>query len=1005
MNVGALWAQMGLDIQLLKAGAAAAKQELNFLESTTAKFSSAVNWALKGAFAGVSVAAFTSEVMKSINVLDQFKVSIIQIAAQIATMQGPDKVSEHYAQAKIYAGQLVEKLKEVDDQSFANNDLLMAMAQTMTLQGVIMDTNNKKQVDSFTALSNAIAMYTVGQNQQIQAHQEIRALMSGETNQGSMLAKQIDDMAKRSGHYKNGLKDIVRLGKEHRDTLERLQPFLAGIIAAAPDIQNTWQAVTSSFQTMVGVLRKKVFADVYETIVKYGSQAVSYMKKHGDSIANTLKNIMDVMVTGAKVATVYFAVFVAAPAIINLASVALARFQVQMALASMEMGKCTIVARMWAFVVGTQTVQAAWAAAGAMSRLAMVTKTLFAFFVGWEIGKYLSEQFETVRLLGVALAAGLDKLFTRIVYGWAAASKALKGDFSGAKQIWEYGSAEVKRKDDFYAQSFYEQTNEQMNKKPAGPVATVPKIPAAPPATSKDKGLKQLEDARLAYLQAVADKELAILKNTNAEKLAIMNSLNTQGLVSTKTYLDEKYALETASIQAEIDKLKKSVEERQAVVDKLQSKKGKQAEIYQEKTKVEQNLTKIADLEEQLKEKRIAYNDEVRKSVEELESTYVGMQAQVADTIGKYEEAARLKVQQQKDTPQRRAIETAATVDGNERAKALKAELDRMDELTIAKGKQQDLDKAMAVALADYETRLAVISSKEQEYELSTADASNQRIAIYQSELVLLKERQKQQETFTADGVTAYQALAAQIQQVNEKLLEQQRVAREQSASLQLGMIYGLKEYQKQLLTMYQQGQTVVTRIANEMESTFSNFFDNILQGKIDSATDAFKAFGDAVVKIFADMLAKMTMASIMGESDKGLASFIKTGIGLVGSLFGGGGGAVGDDFWALEGYVEPSAKGNIYSSPSLSAYSNKVVSEPTVFQFAKGTGLMGEAGSEAIMPLARTSTGDLGVKVAGNTQEINISVPINLEGYNKLSAELRENVERVVYETIERHS
>lgn len=59
-------------------------------------------------------------------------------------------------------------------------------------------------------------------------------------------------------------------------------------------------------------------------------------------------------------------------------------------------------------------------------------------------------------------------------------------------------------------------------------------------------------------------------------------------------------------------------------------------------------------------------------------------------------------------------------------------------------------------------------------------------------------------------------------------------------------------------------------------------------------------------------------------------------------------------------------AKGNVYSSPSLSAYSNGVFSSPQVFAFAKGAGVFGEAGPEAIMPLARTSSGDLGVQVAG---------------------------------------
>ena len=48
------------------------------------------------------------------------------------------------------------------------------------------------------------------------------------------------------------------------------------------------------------------------------------------------------------------------------------------------------------------------------------------------------------------------------------------------------------------------------------------------------------------------------------------------------------------------------------------------------------------------------------------------------------------------------------------------------------------------------------------------------------------------------------------------------------------------------------------------------------------------------------------------------------------------------------------------------SAFSNSIVSQPTLFRFADGTGMMGEAGPEAIMPLARDSQGRLGVRYEG---------------------------------------
>ena len=70
-------------------------------------------------------------------------------------------------------------------------------------------------------------------------------------------------------------------------------------------------------------------------------------------------------------------------------------------------------------------------------------------------------------------------------------------------------------------------------------------------------------------------------------------------------------------------------------------------------------------------------------------------------------------------------------------------------------------------------------------------------------------------------------------------------------------------------------------------------------------------------------------------------------------SVFGGGGMIP----------LVPNAKGGVYSSAGLSSYSGSVVSKPTVFPFAKGAGLMGEAGPEAILPLTRGANGKLGVQ------------------------------------------
>jgi len=81
-----------------------------------------------------------------------------------------------------------------------------------------------------------------------------------------------------------------------------------------------------------------------------------------------------------------------------------------------------------------------------------------------------------------------------------------------------------------------------------------------------------------------------------------------------------------------------------------------------------------------------------------------------------------------------------------------------------------------------------------------------------------------------------------------------------------------------------------------------------------------------------------------------------------------------------LPGAPVKSAKGNVFNSPGLSSFSGSVVSRPTLFPFASGIGLMGEAGAEAILPLKRGSDGKLGVS-GGGGGAVTVSVSVDASG------------------------
>ncbi|MEX9950497.1 phage tail tape measure protein [Providencia alcalifaciens] len=144
---------------------------------------------------------------------------------------------------------------------------------------------------------------------------------------------------------------------------------------------------------------------------------------------------------------------------------------------------------------------------------------------------------------------------------------------------------------------------------------------------------------------------------------------------------------------------------------------------------------------------------------------------------------------------------------------------------------------------------------------------------------------------------------------------------------------------------------------ASATQSAMSGMVNNISDMLVGNKAD-WKSWAIDVLKSIDKVLINMALVQSMK---------------VAGSYFGGG-------FGSLISSIVPNAKGGVYDSPSLSSYSGQIVNSPTMFAFAKGAGLMGEAGPEAIMPLTRGSDGSLGVRVLGleNVQNGTTSITSN---------------------------
>lgn len=163
---------------------------------------------------------------------------------------------------------------------------------------------------------------------------------------------------------------------------------------------------------------------------------------------------------------------------------------------------------------------------------------------------------------------------------------------------------------------------------------------------------------------------------------------------------------------------------------------------------------------------------------------------------------------------------------------------------------------------------------------------------------------------------------------------------------------------------------------ADALRSNWNAGLQEGLTNWADSATDYASQAADAVVSTMDGLVSNISDALAgnvvewrnWGSSVLREVSKILMNAAIVNGLksLSGAGGWLGTVGGWISGAVA-NAKGGVYTSANLSAYSNTIVDTPTYFAFAKGAGLMGEAGPEAIMPLTRAADGSLGVRAIGN--------------------------------------
>lgn len=188
--------------------------------------------------------------------------------------------------------------------------------------------------------------------------------------------------------------------------------------------------------------------------------------------------------------------------------------------------------------------------------------------------------------------------------------------------------------------------------------------------------------------------------------------------------------------------------------------------------------------------------------------------------------------------------------------------------------------------------------------------------------------------------------------------------------------------------------------VAGQTRTLFTNAFSSMEDAVVNFAMTGKFSFADFTKSVLADMARIATQRAIAGIAGSILGS-------VAGAYFTPGGQTVSTSGFSEGGFV-PNAKGGVYDSPSLSKFSNQVHDTPQFFAFAKGAGVFGEAGPEAIMPLTRTPDGNLGVRAvssgSGGGTSISINAPVSIsipdrsdEGLTLDQTLLQQNMQKQV--------
>ena len=216
----------------------------------------------------------------AVDAVESFRAAATANAAMITSMQvGVKDVGKAYQENLTYAMAVQDVLVKMDAQTAASANQLSLMNREFVAQGVLIDTNNEKQITGFRNIANALAALTSGdQNKDQQYSQESKALLKGEFRPGDRLSNLVNNLD-------NGkLKEHLELWKKEGTVIEHIGDLLKGFEAAQGDINALWETAKSTLTTIRDSILRDGFGPEFDFLVQKMRELGEYATENKEKI-------------------------------------------------------------------------------------------------------------------------------------------------------------------------------------------------------------------------------------------------------------------------------------------------------------------------------------------------------------------------------------------------------------------------------------------------------------------------------------------------------------------------------------------------------------------------------------------------------------------------------------------------------------------------------------------------------------------------------------------------